>query len=90
MAAYFVASEAPANTAKHAGASRVEISARLDHGRLVLSINDDGVGGADFGRGSGLTGLRDRVEAVGGRMTVRSAFGEGTQVIVGLPLDRVA
>jgi signal transduction histidine kinase len=90
IAAYFVVSEALANTAKHARASRIDISARLDKGdALLLSIDDDGVGGVDPHRGSGLTGLSDRVEALGGSIRVRSRSGEGTHIVVELPLEHI-
>jgi signal transduction histidine kinase len=87
IAAYYVASEALANTAKHAHASHIEISLLARPGRLLLSVRDDGVGGADPARGSGLAGLADRVEALGGSIRVRSAAGAGTHVTVDLPLD---
>ena len=87
VAAYYVASEALANVAKHARASRVELSLKTIGPRLRLSIRDDGVGGVDHSGGSGLVGLRDRVEAVGGRLDVRSAPGQGTQVTADLPLS---
>jgi signal transduction histidine kinase len=89
IAAYFVVSEALANTAKHARASRIDISARLGMGGLLLSIDDDGVGGVDPHRGSGLTGLSDRVEALGGSIRVRSRSGEGTHIVVALPLEHI-
>jgi signal transduction histidine kinase len=87
IAAYYVASEALANAMKHAQASRVEISLTARHGSLLLSIHDDGIGGADPARGSGLAGLADRVEALGGSIHVHSAAGEGTQITVDLPLE---
>jgi signal transduction histidine kinase len=86
-AAYFVASEALANAAKHAQASRVEVSLATRNGGLRLSIRDDGVGGADPARGSGLVGLTDRVEALGGSLHVRSRVGDGTQLTAELPLE---
>ena len=86
-AAYYVASEALANAMKHAQASRVEISLATRDGRLLLSIRDDGVGGADPARGSGLAGLADRVEALGGSIHVHSAAGAGTHITVDLPLE---
>jgi signal transduction histidine kinase len=86
-AAYYVASEALANAMKHAQASRVEMSLTTRDGRL-LSIRDDGVGGADPGRGSGLAGLADRVEALGGSIRLHSAAGAGTHITVDLPLER--
>jgi signal transduction histidine kinase len=79
VAAYYVASEALANATKHAQASRVEVSLATRNGRLVLSIRDDGVGGADPGCGSGLVGLTDRVEALGGSIRVYSRPGDGTE-----------
>jgi signal transduction histidine kinase len=89
IAAYFVVSEALANAAKHARASRMRISARVGNDSLLLSIDDDGVGGVDSRRGSGLTGLSDRVEALGGSIRVRSPSGEGTHIAVELPLEQV-
>jgi signal transduction histidine kinase len=83
VATYFVASEALANAAKHSQASRIE----QGDGSLVLSIRDDGVGGADAARGSGLVGLTDRVEALGGSIRVDSRCGEGTQITAELPLE---
>jgi signal transduction histidine kinase len=87
VAAYYVASEALANATKHAHASHVEVSLATRNGRLRLSIGDDGVGGADPARGSGLVGLTDRVEALGGSIQVRSDVGDGTQITAELPLE---
>jgi signal transduction histidine kinase len=87
VAAYYVASEALANAAKHAQASRVEVSLASRNGSLLLSICDDGVGGADPARGSGLVGLTDRVEALGGSIDVQSRPGDGTQITAELPLE---
>jgi signal transduction histidine kinase len=87
VAAYFVASEALANATKHAQASRIEVSLAPRNGSLLLSIRDDGLGGADAGRGSGLVGLTDRVEALGGSIRVRSRPGEGTHITAELPLE---
>jgi PAS domain S-box-containing protein len=86
VAAYFVASEALANAAKHSQASRIDVSLGQRDGSLVLSIRDDGVGGADPSRGSGLVGLTDRVEALGGSIRVASRPGKGTQIRAELPL----
>jgi signal transduction histidine kinase len=86
VAAYFVASEALANAAKHAHASTVRVEAWTGHGRLHLSVRDDGVGGAEVGQGSGLIGLADRVEALGGTITVDSPAGQGTTLLVDLPV----
>jgi signal transduction histidine kinase len=85
VAAYYAASEARANAAKHACASVVRIDAEERDKSLALCIRDDGVGGADPGRGSGLIGLRDRVEAAGGRIEVVSPAGEETSLTVTLP-----
>ncbi len=86
VAAYYVASEALTNTAKHAQASRAEVSARRREGWLELSVSDDGRGGAVASSGSGLTGLVDRVEAVGGTIHIDSPPGLGTAVQVKLPV----
>jgi signal transduction histidine kinase len=86
-AAYYVASEALANAMKHARASHVVISLAAPSGSLLLSIRDDGVGGADPARGSGLAGLTDRVEALGGSIQVYSAAGAGTRITVDLPRE---
>ena len=86
VAAYYVASEALTNAAKHAEASRVQIAVHLDEATLYLSIRDDGLGGADASRGSGLIGLRDRVEALGGTIDLASPPGGGTRLDVEIPL----
>ena len=85
-AAYFVCSEALANVGKYSGASRATIDVSLDGDRLVVAVRDDGVGGAALEKGSGLRGLADRVEALGGRLTVDSPPGEGTLLVAELPL----
>jgi signal transduction histidine kinase len=87
VAAYFVVSEALANAAKHAQASQIRISLAAGEGRLLVSIRDDGVGGADPQRGSGLVGLTDRVDALGGSIRVSSPPGDGTKLIATLPLE---
>jgi signal transduction histidine kinase len=84
-AAYFVVAEALANAARHANATVVRVAVGLADGVARVSVSDDGVGGADPARGSGLTGLKDRVEAAGGALTVRSRPGEGTRLIAELP-----
>ena len=86
VALYFVASESLTNTAKHADASHARIAVAEHNGFVHLSIRDDGIGGADPERGSGLIGLRDRVEALGGTIEVESSAGSGTSVVVALPL----
>jgi len=87
VAAYFVASEALANAAKHSGASRIDLALARRDGRLLLMVRDDGVGGLDLGRGSGLVGLTDRVEALGGSLGLESRPGQGTQLSAELPLE---
>jgi signal transduction histidine kinase len=84
-AAYFVASEALANAAKHSHASNVRLSASKEDGVLMLEVADDGIGGAAAGGGSGLRGLADRVEALGGRLTVSSPPGRGTTLRAEIP-----
>jgi signal transduction histidine kinase len=86
VAAYYVVSEMLTNAAKHARASVVEVTAALADGRLRVCVHDDGVGGADPTRGSGLVGLKDRVEAIGGILAVDSPPGHGTTVRCALPL----
>jgi signal transduction histidine kinase len=87
-AAYFVCSEALANVAKHAHATRVRCDVERNGAVLHVSVADDGVGGADVRLGSGLRGLSDRVEALGGRLRISSPPDAGTAVTVVLPLDR--
>lgn len=87
VAAYYVASEALTNTTKHARASRASIVVEERDGTLRLSVSDDGIGGAEPAQGSGLIGLRDRVEALGGSIHVSSPHGEGTLVVVELPVQ---
>ena len=86
VAAYFVVSEALANVAKHARASVVEVQVEVRDGALAVSISDDGIGGADPSRGSGLIGLTDRVEASGGTISISSHAGAGTQITAQLPI----
>jgi signal transduction histidine kinase len=85
-AAYFICSEALANTAKHAAATRVAIVVVAAKGRVTVRVADDGAGGADLARGSGLRGLADRVEALGGRLRVDSPRGAGTRLDAELPI----
>jgi GAF domain-containing protein len=85
-AAYYTVSEALTNASKHANATRVWVSLRVDGDLLLLSIRDDGVGGADPSRGSGLTGLRDRIEALGGKIQIESPPGSGTLIAVEIPI----
>jgi signal transduction histidine kinase len=86
VAAYYVVSEALTNVAKYAAATEARVEVRTLGDRLVIVVSDDGAGGADMHGGSGLRGLEDRVEALGGRLHVRSLPGEGTSVRADLPL----
>ncbi|WP_353370731.1 GAF domain-containing protein [Mycobacterium sp.] len=88
IAAYYVVAEALTNAAKHAAASEVRIRARTTGDSLSLSISDDGIGGADSGKGSGLIGLKDRIEVLGGRMQVDSPPGSGTVLDITIPHER--
>jgi signal transduction histidine kinase len=86
VAAYYVVSEMLTNAAKHSQASVVRVDVATRDGTLYLSVRDDGIGGADPAGGSGLVGLSDRVEALGGALSVRSRPGEGTSLAIELPL----
>jgi signal transduction histidine kinase len=87
VAAYFVASEALANAAKHSQASRIDVSLEQCDERISLSVRDDGIGRAETAHGTGLVGLIDRVEALGGSIRVSSRAGKGTQITAELPLE---
>ena len=87
VAAYYVVAEALTNAAKHARASQVTVRVQAEDANLHLAIRDDGIGGADSAMGSGLTGLIDRVEAVGGKMAVSSQPGCGTSLLVEIPVE---
>jgi PAS domain S-box-containing protein len=86
VAAYYVVAEALTNAAKHAAASLVNVGVDTHDATLRLLIRDDGIGGADFRNGSGLIGLQDRVEVLGGHMEITSPPGSGTSVHIGIPL----
>jgi signal transduction histidine kinase len=88
VAAYYVVAEALANAAKHARASRAIVTVDADDARARLSVADDGIGGANP-RGSGLIGLRDRVEALGGHLDITSSEGEGTTLTAETPCAAV-
>lgn len=88
VAAYFVCAEALANVAKYARADHASVDVRREDGRLRVAISDDGVGGADPTRGSGLRGLADRVDAVGGRLMLTSPLSGGTSVLAEIPLEQ--
>jgi signal transduction histidine kinase len=87
LAAYYVVCEALTNTAKHAHASVVDVQVDTGEGVLQVRVRDDGHGGADLSRGSGLIGLQDLVEALGGRISLSSPPGAGTTVEIALPVD---
>jgi signal transduction histidine kinase len=87
VAAYYVVSEALTNAAKHAHASVVHVDVEAKDSIVQLSIRDDGVGGAQPGQGSGLIGLRDRVEALGGDIEIASPAGSGTSLRVEIPIE---
>jgi signal transduction histidine kinase len=89
VAAYYVVAEALANTAKYAEASVVHVDVEVAGGVLGVTVSDDGLGGADPVHGSGLTGLKDRAEAIGGKLSLHSPHGGGTSLTVELPLDPV-
>jgi signal transduction histidine kinase len=86
IGAYYVVSEALTNTARHAGATAVYVEVALGETTLRISVRDDGRGGANPGGGSGLTGLQDRVEALGGRITLHSPSGAGTVLEIYIPV----
>ncbi len=85
--AYFVVSEALTNTAKHSAASSITVEGRVEDGRLVIDVTDNGRGGADSHRGSGLQGLADRLATLDGRLTVDSPEGGGTRLRAEIPCE---
>jgi signal transduction histidine kinase len=87
-AAYFVTAESLTNVAKYADASAARVRLGVEHGVLRLDVSDDGKGGASLDGGTGLRGLRDRVEALDGRLSVLSPPGAGTSVIAEIPLEQ--
>jgi signal transduction histidine kinase len=84
-AAYYVVAEALTNAAKHSHASEVSVRIARENGFARIEVADDGVGGADTEGGSGIRGLVDRVEALGGRLTLESPLGSGTTVLAAIP-----
>ena len=90
VSAYYIIAEALTNAAKHSQASAITVTVERDRARgsLRIEVADDGVGGADFTGGTGLVGLKDRAEALGGHIDLHSPQGAGTTVRVGLPLNR--
>ncbi|MEN3311379.1 MAG: hypothetical protein V7645_708 [Actinomycetota bacterium] len=89
VAAYYLVSEALTNAVKHAEASAVQVQFRTEDSIVELAIRDDGVGGADPARGSGLVGLRDRVEALGGTLEITSTPGLGTALLARIPTEGI-
>jgi signal transduction histidine kinase len=87
VAAYYVVSEALTNVAKYAHASLAHVGVHASDSVLEIAVRDDGVGGADPDRGSGLVGLHDRVEALGGTLTIASGVGKGTSLVASIPID---
>jgi signal transduction histidine kinase len=87
VAAYYVVSEALTNAAKHAQASVVNVELDAHDAIVRLAIRDDGIGGADPAQGSGLVGLSDRIEALGGTLQVTSPAGSGTTLLIEIPLQ---
>jgi signal transduction histidine kinase len=90
LAAYFIVSESLTNASKYAGAKAVTVRVAPEAGALLVEIADDGAGGADPAGGTGLRGLADRIDALGGRLEVHSPPGEGTRVSARLPLSASA
>jgi len=88
IAAYYVVSEALTNTARHATATAATVTVTVTDGVLRVRVRDDGRGGADFAGGSGLVGLRDRVEALGGGLALDDSPGGGTTLDVRIPVWR--
>ena len=88
--AYFAVSEALANVAKHAHASTVRVVVRCADGELTVEVHDDGIGGAAMGRGSGLQGMRDRIDPIGGCLSITSPAGRGTTIRAEIPVGPAA
>jgi signal transduction histidine kinase len=86
VTAYYVVAEAFTNAAKHAQASQLAVMANADDENLHLLFRDDGIGGADFDKGSGLIGLKDRVEALSDHLTLSSTVEKGTSLAATIPL----
>jgi signal transduction histidine kinase len=89
VAGYYLVSEALTNAVKHSQSSEVHVNVEQTNELLRLSIRDDGIGGADPERGSGLTGLRDRVDALGGAIHITSPPGNGTSLLVTFPIQDI-
>jgi signal transduction histidine kinase len=87
-AAYYVVAESLTNVAKYAEASSARVRVEQQDGHAIVEVEDDGVGGVDITRGSGLRGLADRVEALDGRLIVSSEAGQGTRIRAEIPCSR--
>jgi signal transduction histidine kinase len=87
VALYYIVAEALTNAVKHAQASVVHVEFGVEDSVVQLAVRDDGVGGADPNRGSGLVGLRDRIETLGGRIEIASPSGKGTSLLVRVPIE---
>jgi signal transduction histidine kinase len=87
VGAYYIVAEALTNAAKHSHATEVIVSAHDENANLYLSVTDNGIGGANAGKGSGLVGINDRVEALGGKMAITSIPGSGTSLNVAIPVS---
>jgi signal transduction histidine kinase len=87
LAAYYVVSEALANVAKYSEASQATVQVARSNGHVLVEVSDDGIGGADPGRGTGLRGLADRLKAIEGRLEVDSDPGRGTTVKASIPCE---
>ena len=88
VAAYYVVAESLTNAAKYAQATAVSVCVQVRDSYLYLTVSDDGIGGADPKRGTGLIGLTDRVEALGGTLILESPPGQGTRLQADFPLDQ--
>jgi signal transduction histidine kinase len=85
LAAYFIVSEALTNVAKHASATHATVTVTSGNGRLAVEVSDDGLGGADIARGTGLRGLSDRLAAINGALDIDSKPGHGTTLRASIP-----
>ena len=86
LAIYYVCAEAIANASKHAGASRISVGVVMRESRVIVTVIDDGAGGADPSAGTGLRGIQDRIEALDGQLALRSEAGIGTGLRVEIPI----
>jgi signal transduction histidine kinase len=89
VATYYIVSEGLTNAAKHAQASVIHVELTVIDEMLEVVVRDNGVGSADPRRGSGLIGLRDRVETLGGTIEIASAVGQGTSLLAKIPINKM-